>query len=291
MRGFLPQLCMSETEITARMPGRGSKRFHTARGFLMRKLVGVLAIGVFVVTGQASAAPATLSSATFAFAISGLPAATFVGVGATGTATSNLGASLDAGTAFNGGFTTAIPTSAAPPLTHIQVIVTQNDGNTFTGTAPSNVGGDLMFQGAANVFGIGSFPTGPPLLNIPLQIGSPNTVYKGGSLVSITAIASGWTAGTANVTGVDDETTTTTASNATVVHHIKVTRTSMGSNALTPGGAGTLVLVTPVKIITTAAGTLASFGVLTLNYVPEPGGLVLSGAAIAGLIALARRRS
>lgn len=256
----------------------------------MRKSIGVLAIGVFVVAGQAFASPATLSSASFAFSIGSLPAATFPGIGATGTATSNLSASLDAGAAFNSTFTTTIPTSAAPPLTVIQVTVTHNDGNTLTGTAPNNVGGNLSILGAAKVYGISGFPKGPPLLNIPLNVGTPNTVFKAGSLVSVTAIAAGWTAGTAKVTGVDETTTTTTPLNATHRNKFTVTATAMGSNGLTAGGAGTLVLVAPVQITTNATGTLSSFGVLTLNYVPEPSMLLLSGAAIAVLMTLARRR-
>ena len=65
----------------------------------------------------------------------------------------------------------------------------------------------------------------------------------------------------------------------------------MGSNGLTPGGAGTLVLVTPTKVITNVAGMLAAFGTLTLTYVPEPGTLLLLGAGVAGLTAIGRRRS
>jgi hypothetical protein len=51
-----------------------------------------------------------------------------------------------------------------------------------------------------------------------------------------------------------------------------------------------VVLVTPIKIITNIAGTLAAFGTLTLTYVPEPGTLLLLGMGVAGLAALGRRR-
>jgi len=64
----------------------------------------------------------------------------------------------------------------------------------------------------------------------------------------------------------------------------------MGANALSPGGAGTLVLVTPLRIVTNVAGSLAGFGVLTLTYVPEPGTLVLVGLGVASLAVLGRRR-
>ena len=84
--------------------------------------------------------------------------------------------------------------------------------------------------------------------------------------MAITAIAAGWTVGTAVVTGTGNG-----------------TATAMGSNGLTAGGAGTIVLVSPIKIITNVAGTLAAFGVLTLTYVPEPGTLLLLGLGVAGL--------
>ena len=165
----------------------------------MRKLFAFLAVGALAMAGSASAAP--LTSATFAFQIGALPGASFPGTGATGTALTNLSASLDAGTAFNGQFTTTIPTSAAPPLTAIQIFVTKNAGNTFVGATPNSVGGNLSVQGVANVYGIGGFPGGgPPLLAVPVNVGTPNTVFKSAGGVAITAIAAGWTAGTASVT-------------------------------------------------------------------------------------------
>jgi len=239
-------------------------------------------LGALAPAGPVAALP--LTSASFSFQLDVLPAASFPGVGATGTATSNLSASLGAGTVFNGAFTTTIPTSAAPPITAIQVIVTKNAGQTFTGTAPGNVGGNLAIEGVANVYGIGGFPGGgAPLLPVPLKVGTPSTVSKSPGGVTITAISAGWTAGTAVVVGV----TTTTPSNAT---NPSGSVTLMGANALTPGGNGSLVLVAPIKLITHVAGNLAAFGVLSLTYVPEPGTALLLGLGVAGLAALGRRR-
>jgi hypothetical protein len=223
----------------------------------------------------ASAGP--LASASLTFVLGALPPATFPGTGATGTATSDLSASLGGGGVFNGAFTTVIPTTAAPPLTALQVIITKNAGATFTGTALHKVGGNLAIEGVANIYGIGGFPSGgKPLLGVPLVLGTPATIGKSGGGVAITAISAGWTAGTAVVTGL----TGTMGTTANVA----------GSNALTAGGQGTLVLVTPIKIITGIAGTIAAFGVLTLTYVPEPGTLLLLGLGVVALAAAGHRR-
>jgi hypothetical protein len=249
----------------------------------MRKLFAVLAVGALAVAGQASAGP--LVSATFTFQLGTLSAAVFSGAGATGTATSDLSASLGAGTAFNGTFTTTVPTSAAPPITAIQVFVTKNAAGTFTHASnPALVGGQLAFEGLANVYGLGAFPNGgAPLLGVPLKVGVPNTAIKTGGGAAITAFSSGWTAGAATITNI----TTTTPNNATNPFG---TAMATGLNGLTPNGGGTLVLVTPIKILTNIAGNLAAFSTLTLTYVPEPGTLLLLGLGVAGLAALGRRR-
>ena len=67
------------------------------------------------------------------------------------------------------------------------------------------------------------------------------------------------------------------------------TATEMGSNGLNAKGAGTLVLVSSVNVLTSIAGQLPSFATLTLDFVPEPGALLLLCAAGAMLV-LGRHR-
>ena len=66
-----------------------------------------------------------------------------------------------------------------------------------------------------------------------------------------------------------------------------------GADARTPAGLGQLTLVSPIRIETSLPGTgslLVVFGTLTLNFVPEPGTLVLLGAGAAALGLLGRGR-
>jgi len=237
----------------------------------MRRLFVALLIGAASLFGVAAHA-GSLADATLSFTVGTLPSATFPATGATGTSTSNLQASVGAGNAFNGTFTTTIPTSAAPPLTKLVVKVTGNEGGNFTGAAPATVGGNAKFLGVSEVYGVG----GSKLLDVPLGFGTPGTVFKSGGGVNITVINAAWTAGTAEVTGTDNG-----------------TATAMGENLLAGNGDGMLKLVTPVKIRTNVAGTIAAFGVLDLVYgAPEPALplMLLAGAATLGAVGFTRRR-
>jgi len=53
-----------------------------------------------------------------------------------------------------------------------------------------------------------------------------------------------------------------------------------------------ITLITPIKVVTSLAGTTAVFGILTLNFlpIPEPGTLLLLGSGIAGLAVLGRKK-
>jgi hypothetical protein len=66
-----------------------------------------------------------------------------------------------------------------------------------------------------------------------------------------------------------------------------------GSDSRTPGGLGQVTLVSPTKVTTNLLGgsptSLVAVGILTLEFVPEPGTLTLLAAGIAALAARGRR--
>jgi len=181
------------------------------------------------------------------------------GAGAGGFATSPASASLLAGTAFNG--TTLV---AVVPGTFfassLQVQITGNGTGNFSGTP---LAGTAPFSGNLQLLTFGISIT-----TVPFVLGRPGAVVRsfmlptGGSPGVIGIEFGGWTAGT---------TTITTIAGA---------HTAMGANALTPGGAGTLNLVSPIAISTSfilpnLVPTTYAFANLELTFVPEPGSLTL----------------
>jgi hypothetical protein len=227
-----------------------------------------LSIGVAAALAASSGSAAPLTSASLELVIGIFPPLTVLASGATGTATSSLSATLDAGTSFAGVYTSTIPDSYAPPITVQRLTLAGNETLAFAGGSTSAV---LSGFAALEGFGI-------TLLGVPLKLGAPSTAEAAGAGgVLLTVVSGSWTVGATTLTlGPSDPSRTAMAT---------------GSNGLTAGGQGTLVLVAPVKVITNVnVGTFPMFATLSLTYVPEPGTLALLGAGVLALAALGRQR-
>ncbi len=187
---------------------------------------------------------------------------------------------------FSGTFTTrpTVTVSGLPGQTLLTFLPIRaaNLTGSFAASAAfgGGFGGPMPLQGQAVVGLLGGIFN----LVIPLSVaGAAGTqVIVAGTfslIISVTGMS--WTTGAAQLTGV-----TTTTANGAVVHTV----TRSGSDTRTPSGVGGVRLVSPVRVLTSAAGTLPAFGVQTLRFVPEPGELLLLGAGCGFLIVAARRR-
>lgn len=221
-----------------------------------------------------------LVGANLAIEVGTLPVVSFAGAAVSGASIGPLYATFASGTGLAGTIHTPSPISAAPPISGLNYTVGANDGGVFSGPAASLVAGSMAIDVnlCAEAFG------GLCLLNLALPFGVAVTVTPPVvSGIGITMHGSPWTAGTTTLA-----LTTPTANGQTA-------STRMGSNGLNAKGAGTLVLVSAVNVLTNVAGQLPSFATLTLQYLPEPGALawVAPGVAALGIVAhrLRRRRA
>jgi hypothetical protein len=148
----------------------------------------------------------------------------------------------------------------------------------------------LPVHGAARLCAIASLCD----VGLPLPFSTP------GGEVGV-GVGGAWTAGGFGPTRVSVEAAPWTLRTATVT----ATTVSGGSVGVPTAGwlhgpfsfassaaltDGTLALVTPVRFAVSSGQTLPGFGRLSLRFVPEPRGLPLLAAGIAGLLGLAMRR-
>jgi hypothetical protein len=146
----------------------------------------------------------------------------------------------------------------------------------FTGAGGpgGGLGGACALGGTANAL-VG----GAPFLIIPLSgLGVAGRPSFGpyGSYID----AQSWTTGTAVVT----------------VNGVALTRNGVpivmtGFDSRLSGGTGFVRLVAPGGLMSTLGGNFPLFVSMTLNFIPEPGTLLLLGLGVAGLAATGRRRS
>jgi len=150
----------------------------------------------------------------------------------------------------------------AAPVAGVQITATNGEG-AFSGAGGGGFGGVMPMHGVMKVCLFEPCSSAVSNLDIPLSvIGEGGTATFVGA-VNLTVVGAPWTTGTAAIG----------------------TNTVMGGvSPLSNTGAtsGHVTLVTPVFIV---------FGILSLDFTPEPGTLLLAGAAIASLVALGFARS
>lgn len=215
---------------------------------------------------------------------------------------------------FTGTYVAPTPplTGGIPPLTGLESVSVSAGAGSFAPSAgpAGGFGGVQPVGGTTLVSVLGGLIN----LRIPLSmagVGGVSDVTSGSLMLRVTA--SGWTTGAARVTGI------TTAIVRTVggavgpqlivgnrqfvtptfyllnwtaeVLSLANTVTLSGSDGRTPGGLGTLTLVTPVRVLSNVGVQLPLFAVQQFEFraVPEPGPAALIAVGLA-CVALGARR-
>jgi hypothetical protein len=204
-----------------------------------------------------------------------LPAGTFTGTEAIPTAIFTGVALIDRATIGNLSNAAGVFGAGGGPV---------DPGGPFAG-AGGGFGGFGGLDGTLFVNVLGLFNLEVPLG--PVGAGGTAVAPPVGSLM-ITVFGTGWTTGSVAVTGITSE-------NDAPPGGFVNTVTFAGYDNRTPAHRGTLLLVSPFKVVTNATGNLAALASQTLHFegeVPAPGALVLLGAGALGLAGhgYARRR-
>jgi hypothetical protein len=120
--------------------------------------------------------------------------------------------------------------------------------------------------------------------NTGLGAGGLLTIGVGGTGWNVSVEAAPWTVGTATLPLRTEGGATVAVQRAGFVHG------PLSFTGSTAREGGVLQLVTPIAVTSQDGQPFASFAVLDLRLIPEPGPLVLLGAGVLGMLALAMTR-
>lgn len=219
-----------------------------------------------VLMGWAAGALAGPLSGSLTLILGGLPP---IGIAGNGTGTSTTGGATVSASAFA---TVGATAPGTTPFVTKLILTASNAAGAFSGPT---LHGPMAIRGRVRLLN-----GGLTAFSIPLTLNGTRGVGLGGAPIqsSTLAITGGsWSAGLVQITGLGNPGQPYTASLA-------------GSDLRTALGAGTLTLVTPIRIRSAALGAVGAFGVLRLNFVPEPSAAALLLGAGAALLAGVRRR-
>lgn len=181
--------------------------------------------------------------------------------------------------------TAVIPLTDPAATTFTGLTVTAALG---TGTLGPIAGGGPLTQNTVPITGNARLciflfvPCGFPI-DIPLTENGTAGVGIGGTVMvstfSISLKGAPWTVATATI-----------ATNGATYTRAGFAHGPVSATSSTAQVGGVVQLVTPAVITSSLGTTFAVFSVLTLDFVPEPNGLLLLGSGLAFLLLLARRR-
>src|SRR5690606_19245780 len=243
----------------------------------MRKLFTLIAAGALVLGASAASAAPFQAQSSLSVQIGTLPAVGFTGATVTANSDGNgLAATLPAG-ALSGVFSTAIN---PPLLTLLDGIGVGASGGWPGGPAVNNV---LSFDGTNGTMSLNAsaylLMGGVQVAEIPLGVvgvGGTQTFHVL-SLVAGNIFANPYQLGMVTLMG--------------QLNGVDHTIVGTGVDNRNPDGSGTLVLISPTTVSLGPIGQLAALATLTLTYAaPEPGAMLLGAAALASLLAGARRK-
>lgn len=176
---------------------------------------------------------------------------------------------------------TGVSVPISPPVLNLSLITVPVLSH---GAATFSPNGALAHNAIANFFFTNGFPGGSVPLSPVGGGGTATAVFAGIDITVIGATFSNLGLTTANPTVV----TTISLTQA----GIPITVSATAFDNRTAGGKGTVQLVAPASVLLFggALGSLPLVGTLTLQFVPEPGTMLLVGAGLAGLTAFGRSR-